>query len=326
MLRPFARFARRIARRTLGAAGPELASLPGEVWKLGRDFDRLRMLVGVGQAARVRQLPDGSPLREAEFAVFSQWGEDGIIEYLVSRIDVPVPTFVEFGVEDYRESNTRFLLSHRNWRGLVIDGSIEHVGSIRNSWLTWQHDLTATHAFVTAENINGLISAAGISGDIGLLSVDIDGNDYWVWKAISVVRPRIVICEYNGVFGPAAKVTVPYDPAFTRFQAHHSNQLWGASLNAFCDLAAAIGYVFVGSNTAGSNAFFVREDCAGRLRRLTAAEGYMPSRFRDSRDEAGQLTFASGDDRLKLILDCQVVDLTTQSVRRVGDAMGTGPA
>ena len=125
------------------------------------------------------------------------------------------PSFIEFGVETYRESNTRFLLVKDNWRGLVIDGSETNVASIRALSEYWRHDLTAVASFITRDNINDLFADAGFTGEVGLLSIDIDGNDYWVWEAIDVVSPVIVVVEYNSVFGPEAQVTVPYAADFT---------------------------------------------------------------------------------------------------------------
>ncbi len=283
------------------------------------DDEPLQLAVGGLQARLVRALPDRLPLASAEFKVFSQWGEDGILQYLLSKVDVPHRQFVEFGVENYREANTRFLLRHDNWRGLVIDGSPIYVESIKAERWYWRHDLTAIAAFVTAENINALIRAHVAEPDIGLLSIDIDGNDYWVWKAIDVVSPRIVICEYNSLFGDRQCVTVPYKADFDRSRAHHSNLYWGASLGAFCRLAVEKGYVFVGSNSAGNNAFFVRQDVAGRLVALQPEAGYVESRFRESRNESAELTYLSGDARLMPIQDLELFDLEEGKLRQVRD-------
>ena len=124
-----------------------------------------------------------------EFKVYSQWGEDGIIDHLVQSIPITNKTFVEFGVETYTEANTLFLLKHRNWNGLVIDGSPDNVESIRRGSVLWKYDLAADCSFITKDNINEIISRNGISGDIGLLSVDIDGNDYWVMAGDRLREP-----------------------------------------------------------------------------------------------------------------------------------------
>ncbi|HEX3386574.1 MAG TPA: hypothetical protein VHS53_15345, partial [Mucilaginibacter sp.] len=186
------------------------------------------------------------PITSYEFKVFSQWGDDGIIQYLVNRIAIPNKTFIEFGTENYRESNTRFLLVNNNWTGLIMDGSESNAAEIRNSELFWKYDLNVVTAFITRENINDLIRSAGFSKDVGILSIDIDGNDYWVWEAIYCVDPIIVIIEYNSVFGPGNPWTIPYKPDFNRTDAHYSNLYFGASLRSLCDLAEKKGYFFAG--------------------------------------------------------------------------------
>jgi hypothetical protein len=123
-------------------------------------------------------------------------------------------------------------------------------------------NVKARQAFVTAENINDIITAAGISGRIGLLSIDIDGMDYWVWKAVSVVDPAIVVIEYNSLFGPERPIVAPYDPAFSRYTPDPSRLFYGASLAALRHLAAEKGYVFIGCNSNGNNAYFVRGEYA----------------------------------------------------------------
>jgi hypothetical protein len=203
----------------------------------------------------------GAELRESEFRTFSQWGEDGIIQRLVHTVPIERKLFVEFGVQDYSESNTRFLLLNDNWSGLVMDGDEANIAAIRRSDLFWRHNIKAQRAFVTRENIDELLRGNGVEGDIGLLSIDIDGNDYWVWEAISSIAPRIVIAEYNARFGPQRAVTIPYDPAFTRQRAHYSMIYYGASLAALTQLGKRKGYALVGCNSAGNNAFFVRRDC-----------------------------------------------------------------
>ena len=139
-------------------------------------------------------------LEEAEFQVFSQFGEDGIIQWLIHNVTIEHKTFVEFGVEDYLEANTRFLLMNNNWSGFVMDGSKKNIDKLGKWNYLWKYDLTATAAFVTKDNINKLIKDAGYIGDIGLLSIDLDGNDYWILNAIDCVSPRILICEYNSIY------------------------------------------------------------------------------------------------------------------------------
>ncbi|HEX5400625.1 MAG TPA: hypothetical protein VFY06_16385 [Verrucomicrobiae bacterium] len=232
---------------------------------------------------------------------------------------MPRKVFVEFGVEDYGEANTRFLLMNNNWEGLIIDADPELENNLKRQDLYWRRNLHAKSSFITVENINDLISSSGIQGDIGLLSIDIDGNDYWVWKAISVINPRIVICEYNSVFGAEHPITVPYRPDFDKTRHHYSNLCFGASLPAICQLAGDKGYDFVGSNSEGCNAFFVRKDISDGLPKPTVVEGYRRSKFRSSIDEQGRLSFLSGDARREAIQDALVVHLPTGRTVRIAD-------
>jgi len=268
---------------------------------------------------RLRQLDEVDSFGEVEFKVFSQWGEDGIIQYLINRVAIENTSFVEFGVENYLEANTRFLLINNNWKGLVLDGSQSHIDYIRKDRIYWRHDLTAECRFITRENINEVLRECGFRGDIGLLSIDIDGNDYWVWESIDVIKPRIVVCEYNSVFGNSRPVTVPYDASFMRTDAHYSNLYFGASLSALCLLASRKGYDFVGSNSTGSNAFFVRNDLPHGLRCYSAAEGFIESTLRESRNESGELTYLTGSERLQAIRDLPLHDVKNNETIRIED-------
>jgi hypothetical protein len=285
-------------------------------------LDDLRLAIGRHESRFVRErtFPD---IREAEFRVFSQWGEDGIIQYLLSKIPTPNRTFVEFGVQNYAESNTRFLMTNDNWRGVIIDASDAPNAFLAQRGLDWRHDIRVITAFITAENIDALLRSGGAEGDIGLLSIDVDGNDYWILQAIGAVSPRILVIEYNSIFGREHELTIPYRSDFVRSDAHPSNLYFGASLAAIFRLATAKGYRFVGSNSAGNDAFFVRADVAGGLPSPTVADAWVESRFRDSRDERGHLTLISSHaDRLRLIRDLPVVDLRAGRERTIADVFG----
>ncbi len=260
-------------------------------------------------------------LADAEFKVFSQFGDDGIIQYLLQQVDIPEDKriFIEFGVQDYRESNTRFLLMNDNWSGLVLDGSADNIDTIVADAQFWRHDLTAVAAFIDRDNVNDLFARNGFNGEIGLLSIDIDGNDYWVWESIDVVNPIIVVCEYNSVFGYEHAVTVPYDPGFQRGSAHYSNLYWGVSLKALCLLASRRGYAFVGCNSAGNNAYFIRRDKLGSLKSLECAEGYVEARFRESRNRTGELTYLPADKRLGEIAQMPVFDMERQLTAAISE-------
>ena len=247
---------------------------------------------------------------KAEFKVFSQWGEDGIIQWLIHNLNIESRTFIEFGVQNYTESNTRFLLMNDNWSGLVIDGSAENIGFIKRDNIYWRYNLKAECAFITAENINELISKNGLIGEIGILSVDIDGNDYWVWKAIDVVNPAIVICEYNYRFGKDKAVTIPYDPSFVREKAHYSNIYYGASIQALVQLGNEKGYSLVAGNRNGNNVFFVRNDLLNeKVSTQKVDKVYNVGHFRESRNLNGELTYLSVEEEKELLAKLKFVNV-----------------
>jgi hypothetical protein len=285
------------------------ARLRRELEKVRDEIDSLKILAAQPLIQNIRNRKSSASLRDAEFKVFSQFGDDGIIQYLIHRL-APLPdSFIEFGSENYRESNTRFLLLNDNWRGLVLDGSKRCVDQVRADENYWRHTLTATHAWITRDNINDLIREAGFAGEIGLLSIDIDGNDYWVWEKLNVVDPVITIVEYNSVFGADLAITIPYDEKFIRHRAHYSGQFWGASLSGLNLLAKSKGYSLIGCNSAGNNAYFIRNDRIGNLPVLTTSEAFVDARWRDSRDASGNLTWLSGDQRFNEIAHLEVFDL-----------------
>jgi hypothetical protein len=269
-------------------------------------------------ALRARDARSAPTLRDAEFKAYSQFGEDGVLQWLLARVPIESRTFAEFGVEDYHESNTRFLLEHDGWSGRIIDAGSAHQRFVRDTGLAWRHVIDARSAFITAENIDELLS--GLPEDLGLLSVDVDGMDYWILSAITVVRPRILVCEYNSLFGPSAAVTVPYRPDFDRRAAHPSTLYFGASISALAAWGARHGYRLVGSTSQGVNAFLVRDDVAGDLPGLTGAQAWVDSPIRQARDETGALTFLTGRaPQLALIADLPLVDVETGTTIRVAD-------
>src|SRR5215831_12544110 len=161
-----------------------------------------------------------------------QWG-DGILHHIFDCVSVTIPTFVEFGVQAGRECNAAHLALSQRWRGLFIEGEPRLAGWAREYYermLGADADrIKVACAFLTVENVDLVLSENGMSGPIDLLSIDIDGNDYWIWEAITAVNPRVVVIEYNAVFGPERALTIPYDPSF-RWSG--SDMYFGASLHA----------------------------------------------------------------------------------------------
>jgi hypothetical protein len=195
------------------------------------------------------------------------------------------------------------------WRGLVIDGSTENINYILEDPVSWRYGLKAKQAFITAENINSIISEEGFAGSVGILSIDIDGNDYWVFKAIDSVQADILILEYNSIFGSERAVSVPYDPLFRRTEKHYSNLYWGASLRALTELADAKGYFLVGCNSHGNNAFYLNKKHYGKIKPAAVSDAYRSACFRESRDQNGNLTFLEPKSGMELIKGLELINI-----------------
>ena len=195
-------------------------------------------------------------LTSQRFKMVSQNEEDGIVLALFKRIGVTDRRFIEIGCGS-NGGNSGFLAQECGWKGLMVDRTEANIETIKARFAG--HDVVAVKSFVTRENINELIKKSGFIGEIDLLSMDIDGNDYWVWDAIDVCSPRVVIMEYNWKFGSEKAMTIAYDATFDR---HRSNvrDYYGASLAALNTLATRKGYRLVACGQAGVNAFFLRND------------------------------------------------------------------
>jgi hypothetical protein len=208
-----------------------------------------------------RPLP---PFDDIEMRFYSQNGEDGIIQLLLEAVGTVTKRSVEICAGDGIECNTANLLINHGWTGLLVDGDAELVERGRSFYEgapeTWIHPPTLKQAWVTTENVNQLVEEAGFDGDIDLLSIDLDGMDYWIWKALDCVRPRIVVAECNGVWGPYESLTVPYAPDFA--WEGGGSAYAGATIAAMCKLASQKGYRLVGAQRYGFNTFFVRDDLA----------------------------------------------------------------
>lgn len=202
-------------------------------------------------------LPYPERLTMQRFRIESQNQEDGLTLALFKEIGVAGRRFVEIG-SGLSGGNSAFLAHEWGWTGLMVDGnaSMEAVGRRFPG-------VTAVSAWVTRENINELISGHGFGGEVDLFSLDLDSTDFWVWEAMTACSPRIVILEYNSMFGPDRAVTVPYDPRFDRHQ--HHTMYYGASLTAQTRLSLRKGYRLVAVEPTGVNAFFLRNDLAPHI-------------------------------------------------------------
>lgn len=305
-----------IVRRIKGLIGSALASgARNQVGDFLRDGERL--LAGRQCAEVFRSKQEVDTLRDVEFQVFSQFGEDGIIDWLIHHLAIEENTFVEFGVDNYREANTRFLTMNRNWRGLVMDGSSDNITSLQGEAFYWRHDVIARPEFITCENINEILERLRFTGRIGLISVDIDGNDYWVLNSIEKLEAAILIVEVNPVWGDVHAVTTPYSPSFDRFDLHESGLAFGMSIEAAKQLGKEKGYEFVGTTGTGINAFFVRSDLFGALQPKISRFVAYPGLHRDAR-RAGELSFERGFERSILLREVELWDCKQGKLVRFG--------
>lgn len=257
-------------------------------------------------------------LSDVEFSVFSQWGEDGIIDWIINKIERLPKIFLEIGTEDYTESNTRFLLMNKNWDGFLIEGDKNKVNKIKSQQIFWKYNLKVKNEFINKENINKIIKEISIPKKIGLLSLDIDSIDYWILKEIKEVDPTIIICEYNSIFGTSKSITVPYKKNFIRNKEHFSNLYYGASIKAFIDLMIKKNYIFIGTNSAGNNAFFVKRKFL-KFNKIIKNKKIFNSKFREGRDKNGKLNFLDKKKSLEKIQDKLVFDISSKTNKKIVD-------
>jgi hypothetical protein len=206
---------------------------------------------------------------EVGFRCYSQNDEDGIILYIFSLIGETNKRCIEICAGDGFQSNTANLLLNHGWEGLLIDGD---PGNVRRGRKFFRWDLRTrrwqpsfVHAWITRDNVDEIIEANGYAGPVDLLSLDIDGNDYWIWQAISCANPRVVVLECNDILGPEKSVTIPYGEDFVAEFTEFGSEYAGASLPAFVKLGRKKGYRLIGTEKFGFNAFFMRNDVGAEL-------------------------------------------------------------
>ena len=258
-------------------------------------------------------------LSEVEFQVYSQWGEDGIIDWLVSKLPKISKNFLEIGTQDYKESNTRYLLVNKNWNGFLIEANKNDVKKIKSQRIYWRHNLKIENRFITKDNINRIVKKLNVPKNLGLLSLDIDGVDYWVLKELSVLNPSIIICEYNSLFGLKKSITVPYKKNFIRSEEHYSNLYYGASIKAFIDLLKKKNYHLIGTNSNGNNAFFVKNNFLKITKKIISENKIFVSKFRESRNRNNQLNYLEKKNSLRSIENKMIFDLENYNIKKLRD-------
>ncbi len=210
--------------------------------------------------------PDAMPsLNDVGFSAYSQFEEDGILLYIFSIVGTANKKVVEICAGDGIECMSANLILNHGWQALLMDGNAGLVDRGRQFYakhpLTYLSPPVFKHTWITAENVNVLVTESGFSGQIDLLSFDVDGNDYWILKALNAVEPRVIICETHGIVPPDLALTMPYTPDFDLSkQPAGQREFHSASLLAMKKLCAEKGYRFIGTNALGFNAIFMRND------------------------------------------------------------------
>ena len=256
-------------------------------------------------------------INEAELKIFSQNGEDGIIDFLLFKLFIKNPKFVEIGVENYDESNTRFLYESSDSRGLIIDESFD-TEELKNKLEYWKGRINLVKELINTGNIISILEKEKFINNLDVFSIDIDGIDYWIIKKLPKKISKIFIAEYNPVFGPDLEVTIPNLDNFNRTKYHFTNLCWGVSLKALIKLMISKGYFFIGTNLFKNNAFFVMNNYEDDFINLTKninlndLTNYTNHVFMESRDHGSKLTYLNRQQQIKKIRDCKVVDLSQE--------------
>lgn len=206
-------------------------------------------------------------IMDTGFSVYSQNDEDGILLYIFSLIGFTNKICIDIAFGEPDGSNVTNLICNWDFRGLLVDkNSLEKSKEFFNKQEKIVRRLPEMiNRWVNAENINKIIEENGIKGEIDLFSLDIDGMDYWVWKNLKIVQPRVVVVEYRSIFDAKTAIVAPYKADFTRDLSEKYRDYFGASLLAFNKLAKVKGYRMIGCNKYGFNAFFIRNDVCPRF-------------------------------------------------------------
>jgi hypothetical protein len=263
--------------RRLHEGVDRMARIEADVQAISEERDEVfrqlrRLQAGVDGLVRAAYfepatLPYPQRLTASRFRLHSQNSEDGILLALFREVGVTSGRFVELG-SGSSGGNAAMFAAEFGWTGLMVEGDQKKAAMAGRRF----PQVTAVCAWITPESVNGLVEEHGFTGEVDLLSVDVDGNDYWVWQALTACTGRVVMLEYNSMFGPDRAVTIPYEPNFNRRE--HRFCYFGASLAALTKLSATKGYRLVAVDPTGVNAFFLRHDVAPEIPAVDPTSAY----------------------------------------------------
>jgi len=293
------------------------AQIENEIRSLKFSLGQSSVLASRANASNFQDLWD------AEVKVYSQWGEDGILDFLCEKLLISKPRVIEIGAGNFKENNSKFLAENRNASVFLVDGRKDLIPTVNRDALIWKNHLFAVNTWVSPDNIKQIYRDASLKmNGVDILSLDIDGNDYWVLESCPLDGVQVVVVEYNPLFGSEFAVTVPRDDQFVRKDKHHSCLYYGASLRAFIKLMNSRNFEFIGTNRAGNNAFFVKSTGMDKLQIRPRQElsVYTDWRVREARDSVGKLSLKSGIERVSEIGFLPLVNLQSHDAMTVAEA------
>jgi hypothetical protein len=282
-----------------------------------KSFDRKVFMMGTAHILNIRKNYDNiKRLEDVDYKIFSQNGEDGILDYLLTCLKIDKPKFIEIGVGDYHESNTRFIFERTSCKGLIIDIIEDFKKKVSQNTKVWSGDLNILSKKIDSENFLPTIKEHDFKDNVDIFSIDVDGIDYWILEKIPKKFSKIIVAEFNPYFGSELSITVPNDPNFNRTNYHYSNLCFGASLKSIIELLSKKGFIFLGTNLFRNNVFFVNEDFKDQLSidfpDIKDLSKFTNANFRESRDINNNLTLISPQKIINKIADCNVVDLSNE--------------
>ncbi|MAL65543.1 MAG: hypothetical protein CMF94_05515 [Candidatus Marinimicrobia bacterium] len=262
-----------------------------------------------------------SLLSDVDYKVFSQNGEDGILDYLLYQLGIQKPKFLEIGVGDYTECNTRFIFERYSACGTIIDCIDNLEQKVKKNLELWKGNLKIINEKVNSKNVHDLIINTKNFLDLDVFSLDIDGIDYWIIEKLPEDFSKIVILEYNHIFGNDLKVTVPNIENFDRSDYHYSNLCFGMSIKAAIEIMEKKNFYFIGTNLLRNNAFFVSKNYPKNkfFQNLIIEDPTYSANatFRESRDVKGNLNYLSGKNKIQEISECEVVELVDSDYKKI---------
>lgn len=259
-----------------------------------KDRQRIAIALAKGGVSRAARQVDLKDPRTWEFSGFSQNGEDGIIDVLRSQLAQSNRYVVEIGAAEGTENNSSWLLATAGYEGLMVEGDPRQSARARRNVGRYSIGSEFFSLFVKLDSIEAVFGKVRFP-DPDVFSLDIDGNDYHIARALfdRGFRPKIASVEYNSAFGPERSVASKYHDDFRRSTAHSSQLYYGVSLAAWKNFFDGMGYRYVTIDSNGVNAFFIDPAKFGRrfLSGLESRSGFIENRYQlraYDLDHAGQ--------------------------------------